>query len=411
MAPAYHLFERFGVELEYMIVDRETLDVRPIADEVLRSVAGDYVDEVNLGALHWSNELVTHVIELKTADPLSSMAGMADRFQDDVRRINQILSPYGACLLPTSAHPWMNPLIETKLWPHAYNVVYEAFDRIFGCRGHGWSNLQCTHINLPFADDEEFGRLHAAIRLVLPILPALAASSPVLDGGLTGWADSRMEVYRLNCGKIPSLTGRVIPEPVFTRRDYEEKILRGLYRDIAPHDPDGVLQYEWLNARGAIARFDRHTIEIRLLDIQECPQADFAILAVIVEVLRDLVAERWSSLTEQQAWSVDRLEPILLDTIRRGGSAVISDAPYLRSLGVEGIPECSAADLWSKLVGTLTRSDAGEGTFSPVPTILREGCLSHRIVKVLAGKTDRRRLGEVYGVLRECLAEGRMFHA
>ena len=41
-------------------------------------------------------------------------------------------------------------------------------------------------LNLPFSSDEEFGRLHAAIRLLLPLLPALAASSPLV------------EVYRAN---------------------------------------------------------------------------------------------------------------------------------------------------------------------------------------------------------------------
>ena len=32
------LFEGVGIELEYMIVNRETLDVLPIADELLKTV-------------------------------------------------------------------------------------------------------------------------------------------------------------------------------------------------------------------------------------------------------------------------------------------------------------------------------------------------------------------------------------
>jgi hypothetical protein len=90
--------------------------------------------------------------------------------------------------------------------------VYEAFDRIFDCRGHGWANLQSAHLNLPFSDAEEFGRLHAAIRLLLPILPALAASSPVMDGRLTGRVDSRLDVYRHNARRVPQVSGRVVPE-------------------------------------------------------------------------------------------------------------------------------------------------------------------------------------------------------
>ena len=57
-----------------------------------------------------------------------------------------------------------------------------------------------------------------------------------------------------------------------------------MHNQVVPRD-------EWLNARGAIARFGRGTIEIRVLDVQECPQADLAICAAVVEVLQALVAE------------------------------------------------------------------------------------------------------------------------
>ena len=56
-----HLFQAFGVELEYMIVDRETMDIRPIADELLKHVIGSYGSEFNNGMVTWSNELVLHV--------------------------------------------------------------------------------------------------------------------------------------------------------------------------------------------------------------------------------------------------------------------------------------------------------------------------------------------------------------
>src|SRR5690606_12908976 len=114
--------------------------------------------------------------------------------------------------------------------PHDFNEVYRAFDRIFDCRGHGWGNLQSMHINLPFADDEEFGRLHAAVRLVLPLLPGLAASSPLVENRRTGSMDNRLEFYRHNCARIPSVTGHVIPEPVFGIEEYRDQVLGRIYR-------------------------------------------------------------------------------------------------------------------------------------------------------------------------------------
>src|SRR5690606_18371458 len=100
-----------------------------------------------------------------------------------------------------------------------------TFDRIFNCGGHGWANLQSVHLNLPFANDAEFGRLHTAIRLLLPLMPALAASSPLVERRMTGVLDNRLEFYRSNAKRVPSVTGLVVPEPALTRQEYEQDIL------------------------------------------------------------------------------------------------------------------------------------------------------------------------------------------
>jgi hypothetical protein len=193
-----------------------------------------------------------------------------------------------------------------------------------------------VHLNLPFAGDDEFARLHAAIRLVLPILPALAASAPIIDGRVTGLLDTRLDVYRTNAQRIPSIAGRIVPEPVFNRRAYERRILQPMYDLVRPHDPAGVLQHEFLNSRGAIARFDRGSIEIRLLDAQECPAADVAVCAAVAEVVRALVDGRWTSLKAQRALATEPLHEILLATIRDADQTVISDRQYL---GQFGFPE------------------------------------------------------------------------
>ncbi len=68
-AEPFHLFQAFGVELEYMIVDAKSLDVRPITDRVLQAVAGEITSDFVDGEITWSNELTAHVIEVKTTDP------------------------------------------------------------------------------------------------------------------------------------------------------------------------------------------------------------------------------------------------------------------------------------------------------------------------------------------------------
>ena len=381
-APAgLHLFEGYGVELEYAIVDRRTLRVLPVADEVLRAAVGEYTSDYEDGPVAWSNELVLHVIELKTNGPTPSLAGWAERFLADVRRIDAILEPLGGRLMPTGMHPTMVPERDTRLWPHDAGEIYRAYDRIFDCRGHGWSNLQSCHLNLPFQGDEEFGRLHAAIRALLPLLPALAASSPLVEGRATGLVDSRLDAYKRNQARIPSIAGAVIPEPVFTEADYRREILGRTYADIAPFDPAGLLQHEFLNSRGAIARFERDASEIRLLDTQETPAADLAIASLVSAVLRALVTERWAPLAALCSRATTPLAALLDATIRDGEAAIVEHAPLRAVLGWPGGPAPAGA-LWAHLAAAVL----GPGELEPalaaaLDVVLDEGPLARRILR------------------------------
>lgn len=383
----YDLGQVFGVELEFMIVDRQSLDVRPIADAILGADG-----EVDRGPFTWVNELVAHVIEIKLTHPVPELTGLAAGFQAEVREINRRLGRHGAMLLPAAMHPWMDPFAEMRLWPHESGPIYAAFDRIFDCRGHGWANLQSAHLNLPFADDAEFARLHAAIRLVLPLIPALAASSPFKEALRTGRLDERLAVYKTNAARIPSVTGQVVPEPVYAQADYRKAILEPMYRDIAPLDPAGILQDEWLNARGAIARFDRNAIEIRVTDVQECPAADLAIVMMVWRFIERHL-DRFEAIRNAETAALARL----LDRAAAEGGRAVTD----------GIPEYGKprrlSDIWIGLYedgGPLPDPDAD----AAVRVILEHGNLAERLL-VAEGS-----LIQTYSKLAECLALGAVFH-
>lgn len=400
------LFEAFGVELEYMVVDAEALSVAPRVDELLMEASGSYGPEIERGAMAWSNEVVSHVVELKTNGPAPTLEGLDRAFHDEVRTIRSYLEPLGATLLGTGAHPFMDPETETRLWPHEYSRVYALYDRVFGCRGHGWSNLQSTHVNLPFRDDEEFGRLHAAARLVLPLVPGLAAASPVLDGRVTGFRDSRLEAYRVNQARLPALTGQVVPEPLFTRDAYREGILEPVRRAIAPYDPDRITDPEWLNSRGAIARFSRGSLEIRLVDAQESPRADLAVVEAVVAVLRALVDERWAPTEEQRRCPQDSLVELLLGAIRDAEDAPLPDSGFRTLFGARSAN--TVGELWGSLlerVGPEISDDAGRA----LEHILGRGTLATRIIRALGAEPDRRRLVGVYREVEGCMAANELF--
>jgi hypothetical protein len=407
----FNLFEVYGVELEYMLVDANTLAVRPIADQLLAQLAGHRTSDVQRGDATWSNELAAHVIELKTTNPTPTLDALPAVFSAAIDDLQPALNQLGLRLLPTAMHPWMDPTSETELWPHENAAIYQAFHRIFDCHTHGWANVQSVHLNLPFADDAQFARLHAAVRLILPLLPALAASSPIVQRQVGHDLDSRLVHYIGHCRRVPSLTGNVIPEPVYDEPTYREEIFGPIEADITPLDTDEVMDVEFLNARGAIARFDRGSIEIRLMDVQEYPAADVAICAAVVGVLQMLVEEEWSEHHDQREISSQTLRAMLDLTVQDAEQAVFNDAEFLRHFGVSGAA-MNAGELWSVLIQRMRRTHPITGTLDqPLRFLLANGTLSRRIGLALGNPSEGEtievdQLRELYQTISRCLVQG-----
>jgi len=410
---AYPAFSGYGLEIEYMIVDAHTLQVRPLAGELLKAAAGggEPADVDRGNGMGWSNELALHVFEIKNQRPLADLGALAAAFQGEALAANDLLAPLGCRLMPGGMHPWMDPVREARLWDREPAGLYQAYDRIFDCHRHGWANVQSVHLNLPFGNDLEFARLHAAIRLVLPLLPALAASSPLAEGRVSGYLDYRLEVYRTHQMKVPTTQGEVIPDNSASPADYETRVLQPMYREIAPHDPEGLLQSEWLNARGAIPRFGRNAIEIRVLDVQECPQADCAIAALATALIRRLYEAGAAWLARHGDLPTPLLAGIFKACSQDAEAARVDDPGYLALLGFDSRPR-PAGEIWAALLDELAA--AGRLTtpwIDPLATIVRHGPLARRILAAAGPDPSRERLQEVYQELCRCLAEGRMFRA
>ncbi|HYF55803.1 MAG TPA: glutamate-cysteine ligase family protein, partial [Salinarimonas sp.] len=239
--------------------------------------------------------------------------------------------------------------------------------------------------------------------------PALAASSPIVEGRRSGFADTRLDYYQRNQARVPSIIGSVIPEPVYTRADYEQQILQQTFRDIRPYDTGSVLQEEFLNSRGAIARFSRGSIEIRLLDIQECPAADMAIVEFIVALLKAHVAERFLPYEEQKQMPTEALRTIFLDCVRDGEKAIIHHTPFLRMFDLHEHHGVSARETWMTIADALHIDWRQPTSKFPLGAILQRGTLSTRILRAMGDPYDPDRIPAVYRELCTCLAEGRQF--
>lgn len=402
-----NLFEKFGIELEYMIVRTSDGRVAPFADRILTTGDGEAASDCMIGPCEVSNELAAHVIELKTPEPTADFVELERGFVESIRLINDLLARHGCRLLPGPMHPVMDPAKESETWRHGSREIYELYDRIFDCRGHGWFNLQSCHINLPFDGDEEFALLHSAILLVLPLLPALTAGSPFGDGRVTGLLDTRIEKYRANQRRCPLIAGDIIPEAVFSEEEYRAKILAPMFEQIRPFDPEGLLQHEWLNSRGAIARFDRNAIEIRLLDVQECPGADLALARFIIESVRYLVEESPRQLrTWARASSTAARKEQLLQVARAGFAAPILLPEVRDAFGLNQACR-TVGDCWNHLFTQLPQGNFSPGDREILATILSEGNLATRLLTLTCAAPTG--FGPVIDALADCLAENRLF--
>ncbi len=402
----YSIFSVIGLEIEYMLVDRDTLNVQPKSDQIIAALAnGALVNEVNLGEIAISNELVMHVLELKNNGPRPTTEPLGQYFQKAINDLQPLLKQHHLYLLPSGAHPWMNPSTETTRWPHGNRSIYQQYDKIFNCQGHGWSNLQSMHVNLPFANDEEFGALHNTVRLLLPLLPALAASTPVLDGKATGQLDSRLFFYETNQQRMPSISGKIIPEYIKSQAEYEECILEPMYREIAPHDPERILQEEWLNSRAAIPKFEYGALEIRIIDSQECVNADIAIARVIHALIKHWCDSGYYPTPPHV--DTHHLKNVFDKTIHNGFKTIIDDRTLLAAWQ---LPQRSmnTHQVWSHLIEQVSHQLTHEDQIA-LEHILRHGNLSERILRACQQDTSKSTLKQVYHQLAQCLLNNQQF--
>lgn len=401
----YPIFSVLGIEIEYMLVDHATLQVQPKSDLLLHALAGEQVNSYSLGDIAVSNELVMHVLEFKNDGPKPFNAPIAEQFQQAINDLQPTLQQNQLMFLPTGAHPWMDPHRETVRWPHDNHTIYQQYDTIFNCQGHGWSNLQSMHVNLPYATDDEFCELHTLIRLLLPALPALAASSPILDNKATGLLDSRLYFYGQNQQRIPSISGDIIPEFIPSEQAYQLRILNPMYQAIQPFDPDGVLQHPWLNSRAAIPKFDQKAVEIRILDTQECVNADIAIAKVIFALLK-----KWyggSRYFLDHPCDTKLLKLVYDEAIKNGLSTPVDSQELAKQWQLPRAAMTLRA-IWSHWIEQVSTELSYEEQFA-LEQILSLGNLSERILQAVGKNIQHEPLKDVYAEIGHCLLSNEQF--
>lgn len=407
LASPYRLFAVTGLELEYPIVDQ---DLRPqcLVESAFQHLAGRPTSCVTYQQVGFSNELAAHVFEIKTDRPHKDLTHAEAQLVAGLSFFTQVLrDQFGARLLPTGMHPFMLPS-ETTLWRRAGRHIYQTYAQLFPVYAHGWLNVQSCHINLPFGAEQETVALHNAVACLLPYLPALAASSPVYEGAVGPAIDNRLAFYRTNQARIPHITGHIVPEFMTSYRQYRRDVLHVIYQALESLPGAARLKHEWVNSRGAILRFDRQAIEIRVLDTQECIKMDIAIAVFIRGVLKKIVRQLQNGTLTLPDHGM--LVQDLNTVIARGSQAQVHAVHVRPPSHRSGHTTTPQAVLLHLLESAEQATPARERPYlALVEKRLRKGNLSERIIRALNrvrknGTAQRTRtLRRIYEELMTCL--------
>lgn len=256
-------------------------------------------------------------------------------------------------------------------------------------------------LDIPYERPGDFGKLMAAVRVLLPLIPAYASASPISAGQLTGCHSSRLRACIDLYDKHPSRVGGFIPEALFEPSEYDREIIGPIATAMARSGGVAPLDTPYLDLRGATASQDPDLISIHALDAQENAAADLAVIEFTLAVLRALVSGHWVSNYLQRAWSTEDLLAVMSETIKQGSSAVITSKDYLFMFGMMKQEEADATRLLRHLFVELY-GDLSENARKHMGLIIEHGDLASRLLRQLGSQPSPARIREVYSRLAIC---------
>ena len=178
-----------GTEHEYSINDNR-FNALPVSDQIIKSLCGRVESEILFGDVKLSKELQKTVLEIIPRTPSHTLTALEGQLVSGVRKFYHVFRDR-YMLLGLGMHPLLT-LDRTAVWDHDEREYYEVYDRLFNIYQHGWLNIQSLQINLSYSSEKQVVMIHNRLRPLLPYLIAVTASSPMVEGRLTGIADNRL---------------------------------------------------------------------------------------------------------------------------------------------------------------------------------------------------------------------------
>jgi glutamate---cysteine ligase / carboxylate-amine ligase len=257
-----------GLEEEFSILDPSSLDMLP-RFESMRDAAARSDPRL---AEHITGELISSEIEIISGRSSSLVDALA-RQRDHRHRLFALAAAEGVTLGATATHPWADyreqPIIDTD----HYRRVEDDLRYV------AWrNNTFSLHVHVGIRGLDRAVRVCDRLRPVLPLLLALSANSPYLDGRDTGLHTARTQSFTKSfprCG---------VPD-AFGGWDSYRRYIEFL---VATHS---IVEYTqvWWSVR---PHFAFGTVEVRICDVQATAGESDALaslmVACVAQAARDL---------------------------------------------------------------------------------------------------------------------------
>jgi glutamate---cysteine ligase / carboxylate-amine ligase len=320
-----------GLEEEFSLLDPRTLELVPRFERMRAAAQGDELLREGI-----AGELISSEIEI-ISGPGADLQDALARQRERRRRLFALADAEGVALGATGTHPWADyreqPIIDTE----HYRRVEEGLKYV------AWrNNTFSLHVHVGVREIDRAVRACDRLRPVLPLLLAISANSPFLDGRDSGLHSARTQAFTKSfprCG-VPDVFGGW---PAY--RDYIEFLKR----------TGSIVEFTqvWWSIR---PHFGFGTLELRICDAQATAGESEALatlmVACIAQALRDLdegvpFEDQPPRLIEENMWRAIRfgLDGRLIDLERaeeypaRGAieRLLAWSAPVRAELGVEPV--------------------------------------------------------------------------
>jgi len=252
-----------GIEEEFFLVDRETLDLVVDPDSRLLKAFSE-LD----GMCRAVPELLRSQIELNSL-VCHSVAEAREAIVAIRRSVLDLTDQYGIGLMASSTHPfaaWETQAVTPRDRYREFAVMYQSVIRQLLASG--------MHVHAGFGTPDERVQVMTAMRSYLPLFLTLSGSSPFSGGHVTGFKSSRMNL-------MAALPRSGMPPLLSSWADYD-RIVDNYRRLDFVRDGSEI----WWDLRPSV-KFP--TLELRIADV--CPDIDdgMSIVALYTCLVRHLL--------------------------------------------------------------------------------------------------------------------------